>query len=111
MWKFEQSFKKVFVNKDKFYIEKVEKIMMLEDYVTVPAKHIAIEIILNNNKPPMLPQYMFWALFQFTIPVAVSYIMDTPFFANDYHYYVFWLQFPTQLFMQLAMFMLFNSMN
>ena len=48
MWRFEQSFKKAFVNKEKFYIEKIEKIMMLEDYVKIPAKNIAMEIIMNN---------------------------------------------------------------
>ena len=48
MWKFEQSFNKAFSNKNRFYREKIEKVMMVEEYEEIPAKHLAMEIIMRN---------------------------------------------------------------
>ena len=39
----------MFSNKNVFHIEKIEKIMQLEDYVDIQGKNIAMEIIINNN--------------------------------------------------------------
>ena len=72
MWKFEQSFNKAYSNKSKFYLEKIEKIMMLEDYVDIPAKNIAMEIIMRNQKRPMFMQFAFWAMAQFLIPIGLA---------------------------------------
>lgn len=49
MLKFEKTFSKFYSNKTTFHIEKIFKIMMLEDYVDIPGKHIAMEIILKNQ--------------------------------------------------------------
>ena len=41
-------------NKTNFAIDKVEQIMQLDDYTEIPAKHLAMEIIIkNNDKKPM----------------------------------------------------------
>ena len=85
--------------------------MQLENYVNIPGKNIAMEIIMNNNNQPILIQFLIFSVYQFLIPISVSYFTDTPFFSNDYHYYVFWLQFPTQLYYQCLGLFLFYSMN
>ena len=64
--------------------------MNLECYEKVPAKNIAIEILLKNQKPPMFFQYFFWTFAQFLV-FAVQYYFDKPIFVNDYQKYIFWL--------------------
>ena len=111
MKKFEDSFKKAYSNKSKFYLEKIDKIMMLEDYVDIPAKNIALEIIVNNQNSPAFMQFAFITMAQFLIPLGVSFWTEKPFFDNEWHKLVFWLQFPNQLVLQFMMVVLFNSMN
>ena len=56
MLKFQRNFKRVYSNKKEFHIEKIEKIMQLEEYVDIPGNHIAMEIILNNSIQSILKQ-------------------------------------------------------
>ena len=63
MDKFEQMFSKAFSNKTKFAVEKVEKIMNLDECVKIPLKNIAFEIIMKNKKKPSFVQYMFFGMF------------------------------------------------
>ena len=104
-------YKKAYSNKRKFALDKIEKVMQLENYVDIPAKNIAMEIILKNTKQPMVLQFMIFGSAQFLVPFLVTYYQDKPFFINEYHQWVFWLQFPSQMMFQFALFMLFNSMN
>ena len=91
MWKFEQSFQKAYHNKFEFHIEKIQKIMILEEYVEIPGSHMAIEIIQKCRKEILYKHSFFWVIAQFTVPVLASYLSGQPYFDNNYHKITFWL--------------------
>ena len=52
MDKYEKMFSKSYSNKTKFAVDKVEDMMHLDKYVTIPMKNIAFEIIMKNKTNP-----------------------------------------------------------
>ena len=62
MLKYQETFKRAYSNKKEFDVQKIEKILEMENYKDIDGKNIAMEIILNNSKKPMFIQYLFFTL-------------------------------------------------